>query len=266
MDSILTFLQNTPVTDWVLLIAIIFFAIIGFFRGGAKIIIHSIWWILGLIIASMFYQNLANLELFTFITYNEQGLLFTNFIIILVAFMLLKLAIYKLLAIIAKIHGPCPLNKFIALVIGFGFAVVFSWYITMDISSLEIIYRIIVNDMLRIFLTFLAIFTIVVILVMSLAKLLNIKVGIDRPCPLLVALQPLDGILNAKNINSTLNNIEGMIFSIIQGLVILITFIIINNHLNFIDINYNGSLQNFEEIASFIQNILSDYLLFINKI
>jgi uncharacterized membrane protein required for colicin V production len=63
MDGILEFLQNTPITDWFLLIFAILFALIGFFRGGAKILIHSAWVIAGFLIASGFYQNLTNLQI-----------------------------------------------------------------------------------------------------------------------------------------------------------------------------------------------------------
>jgi uncharacterized membrane protein required for colicin V production len=265
MDTILHFLQTTPVSDWVLFIAIIFLAIIGFFRGGAKILIHSIWAVFGIIIASIFYESLANSGIFNTLGVAEQLIFFISFIALFILFFILKLLIYKALSAIAKIHGPCPLNRFIALVIGFGFAVVLSWYITMDISSLEVVYRIITNELMRIFLSFLVIFTIVLVLALAVGKLLNVKVGIDRPCPLIVALQPLDGILNAKNINSALNNIEGMIFSILQGLVLLIIAIIINNQFAIITIEYQGLLAHINEIAIMVQDVLSDYLLFINK-
>jgi uncharacterized membrane protein required for colicin V production len=266
MDGILEFLQNTPITDWFLLIFAILFALIGFFRGGAKILIHSAWVIAGFLIASGFYQNLTNLQILDTFNLNEQTTYLINFLIIFFAFILLKLVIYKLLNVIAKIHGPCPLNRFVAMVIGFGFAVVFSWYITMDISSFEVMYRIITNDFMRVFLSFLVVFTIVLILALSIAKLLHIKVGIDRPCPLLIALQPLDGILNAKNINSGLNNFEGIIFSLLQGLILIITLIITNNHIELIQIEYTGLFQYLYHWANLTQNVLSDYLLFINKI
>lgn len=266
MNSIIEFLQSIPIMNWSLLAIMIFFAILGFWRGGAKIIIHSLWWVFGAIIATLLYEPLTHLNLFTFIATDNKSLLFINFIAIFTGFMLLKLVTYNLLATIAKIHGPCPLNRFVALLVGFGFAIVLSWYIARDIASLEIAYRIITNDLLRIILMFLTIFTIIIILAMSVAKLLNIKVGIDRPCPLLVFLQPLDGILNAKNINSVFNNIEGIIFSIIQGFVLLIILIIINNHFNFINIEYSGFFATIKDNADFIQNVLSDYLLFINKI
>lgn len=265
MDTILEFIQNTPISDWVLIVALVFFAIIGFFRGGAKIIIHSIWAILGLIIASVFYDNTTYVSIFNIFNLNEKSTFFISFISIFIGFFILKLIIYKLLSVIAKIHGPCPLNKFVAMVIGFGFAVVLSWYITMDLSSFEVIYRLITNDFMRVFLSFITVFTIVLILALSLAKLLNIKVGIDRPCPLLVALQPLDGILNAKNIKSVFNNIEGIIFSLLQGCILLIVLIIVNNHFDIIAVDYTGLLETIKEIADFTQNILSDYLLFIDK-
>jgi uncharacterized membrane protein required for colicin V production len=266
MNDVLEFLQNITLVDWVLFAIFVLFAIIGFIRGGAKILIHSIWLIIGFIISSIFYQDLVNLGLFNFANTDEKTTYLISFLAILLLFIILKLIIYKLLKVIAKIHGPCPLNRFIAMVIGLGFAVVFSWYITMDISSFEVIYRIITNDFMRIFLSFLMVFTLVLVLTLSIAKLLHIKVGIDRPCPLLVALQPLDGILNAKNINSSLNNFEGVIFSLLQAIIFIISLIIINNHIEFIQLDYTGLLEQIKNWADFIQNILSDYLLFINKI
>ena len=265
-SPILNFLHSVTITDWVLLIIIIIFAVIGFIRGGAKIIIHNLWSIIGLILAGIFYQELSILELFDPIVADTQIVLLLNFIAIFLAFILLKLAIYKLLKTIANIHGPCPLNRFLALVIGFGLAVVISWYIAMDIDNLEILYRLVTNDFLRIFIAFITAFSLLVITTMVLSKLLNIKVGIDKPCPLLVALQPLDGFLNAKNINSKINNFEGIIFGILQGLIIIILLIIINNHTSLVEYPPSQILSHIQVWASSIQNVLSEYLLFIDEV
>lgn len=268
LDEILTFLQSAIATDWIIICLMIVFAILGFIRGGAKILIHSLWSITGIIIATLFYQDITNLNLLIFTNINEQGLLFINFLLIFFLFISLKFGIYKLLKIIANIHGPCPLNRFIAMLIGLFFAVVLSWYITMDVSNFDIVYSLITNDFMRFFSSFIVVFTFMMILVFTFTKLLHVRVGIDKPCPLLVALQPLDGILNAKNINSVWNNLEGIVFSILQGLIILILLIIINNHFELFTLNTS----NIESITYYLQefsletqSVLSNYLSFINK-
>jgi uncharacterized membrane protein required for colicin V production len=269
MIEALDFLRSMPIYDHFLVLFFALFAIIGFLRGGAKIIIHSLWFIIGILLATYLYQFIASFVIFGIFTTNKQLLLFINFAVILVLFYLLKIAIYRLLAAIANLHGPCPINRFLAAVIGYGIIIVLSWYIALDVHSTTLISELIANNVVRFALTF--VFMIFALLTIGyiLMVMLNIKVGIDKPCPLIKALQPLDDILNAKKINTLYNSFGGVLLGLIQAFIIIILALIIINHTSLynhtIITNAEGLLLVFKNTALDVQIILSKYLTFLNN-
>jgi uncharacterized membrane protein required for colicin V production len=263
MHGIWTDFLNTAETlsliDYSIILFLVIMALVGLKRGFALGIINLIWITLGLVFASSFYQTLSNGNLFWL--FNQQDL--NSFIAILALFLLIKLILYKLFKSISDIHGPCPLNRFLAILTGLSIASGISWILSLEFMQLDIIHRLITNPELRIISAFLLTFGTIVTVSFVLIKMLNIKVGIDRPCPLLLALRPLDSILNARNINSGINNFFGLFLGAAKGLMLIILLIIAFNQAGY---NTQSTLtQEFYEITANTKTVLADYLTFIRK-
>lgn len=270
LNTIINCIVNLSIIDWALIVILFGFAIFGFVRGTAKMSVNFLWTITGVVLAGTFYQDLASLAFMHVKGASETEVLFTSFLIIFFITILFKIGLYKLLNIIANIHGPCPLNRFLALVIFYGIAAFTSWNLAESVGNITIVNDIITDDVLRFVIALIVIFSAVIIISLTLIKLLGIRVGIDRPCPLIVALQPLDDIFNARNVNHIFNNISGIFVGVAKGFVLLILLIIIINHNDYlfnleIFQNTNGLLFYIQNIATDVQYVLSHYLTFINK-
>jgi hypothetical protein len=164
---------------------------------------------------------------------------------------------------ISDIHGPCPLNRLLAIFTSLSFVAVISWTLSLDFMQLDIIHRLITRLELRIIVTFLLTFGGIITMGFIIIKMFNIKVGIDRPCPLLLALRPIDSILNARNINSKINHFFGLILGVAKGLVLVILLTIAFNQAG-----YNTTsiiTQELNEITANTKTVLADYLTFIRK-
>ncbi|MBE8190069.1 MAG: CvpA family protein, partial [Candidatus Thioglobus sp.] len=185
-------LEQASWSDYSILLLLILALMVGFKRGFALGLINFIWIITAIIVASMFFTKLGESGFWLF---KRHELI--SFATVFLAVLLLKIGLYKVLAKIAKIHGPCPLNRFLAICIGLSIGAGISWILANNTAHIEIISRLITNAELRIIASFILIFGGIIISVFVLIKILNIKVGTDQPCPLLLALKPLDSILSA---------------------------------------------------------------------
>lgn len=243
-------------SDYSFFLLLILFAVVGFRRGFALGLINFVWISAALVVAGIFYQTLSSSSIWLFETQD-----FISFIGLFILFLLLKIGLYKLLASIAKIHGPCPLNRFLAILIGLSIAGGVSWILSNNATHIELVQRLITSQDLRIIVSFILIFGAIIVVAFVLIKMLNIKVGADQPCPLLLALKPLDSILNAKNIDNPLNHFFGLWLGLFKGLIFIVFIIIALTHTDYL---LNGSLTNeINAIASNTQTVLSDYLTFI---
>lgn len=243
-------------SDYSIFLLLVLAAMVGFRRGFALGLINFIWIMSAFIVASIFYQLLGESGFWLFKRHD-----FISFVTLFIAFLLLKIGMYKVLASIAKIHGPCPLNRFLAISIGLSIAGGISWILANNTAHIEIVERLITNEELRIITSLILIFGSIIIGVFVLIKILNIKVGTDQPCPLLLALRPLDSILSAKNINSPINHFFGLWLGLFKGMIVVVLIIITLSHL---DVSLQGKLTDeFNAVAANTQNVLSDYLTFI---
>lgn len=257
-DFLTTFGQLTW-SDYAIFLLLISFIIVGFKRGFALGLINFIWALSGVIFASIFYQMLSHNKVLWL--FYERPL--TSFISLFLAFLLLKIGLYKVLSSIAKIHGPCPLNRFLAICIGIVIVASMSWILADNIIYIELIQRLITQAELRIIVLFMLIFGALIITGFVLIKMLNIKVGIDQPCPLLLALKPLDSILSAKSINSPLNHFFGLWLGLFKGMIVAVLIIVALNHASYL---INGLVTDeFNALAANVQTVLADYLTFIKQ-
>ncbi len=254
----LNVIEQLTWSDYSIFLLLVLFTITGLKRGFALGLINFIWIIAAFIVASVFYQMLNESGFWLF---KNQALI--SFCVLFVAFLLLKIGLYKILASIAKIHGSCPLNRFLAIVISVAIAFGISWVLAHNIAHIELIVRLITHEEFRTIASLILIFGAIIISAFVLIKMLNIKVGTDQPCPLLLALRPLDSILSAKNINSPINHFFGLWLGLFKGAVFIVLVIVVLNH---IDTSINGILTDeFNTIATNTQTVLSDYLTFIEK-
>ena len=246
-------------SDYSILLLLMVFVIVGFKRGFALSLINFIWFIAATIAAAICYPELSSGRLI----WSLEGYEFTSFAVLFVAFLLLKIVLYKILASIAKIHGPCPLNRFLAAVVGIGIAFGVSWVLANNVAQIELIQRLFSYEHLRFIVSFMLIFGAIMVTTFVLIKMLNIKVGIDHPCPLLVAIKPLDSILSARNVNSRFNHFFGLWLGLLKGLIFVVLIIIALNHAHYI---LDGVLTNqLNTIATNTQAVLADYLTFVKK-
>ncbi len=255
----LNFFEQLTWNDYLIILFLLIFALIGFKRGFALGFINFAWVVAALIFSGFFYQVLSNDNIFWLFT----GQPLVSFVVLFLGFLLLKIGLYKILQIIAKIHGPCPLNRFLAIFIGMAIALGVSWVLTNDIIHIEIVSRLITHQDLLFIVTATLVFGATVITAFVLIKMLNIKVGTDQPCPLLLALKPLDSILNAKNVNSPVNHFFGLWLGLFKGLIVVVVMIVALNHSHYL---INGPITDkFNAVANNTQAVLSDYLTFIER-
>lgn len=246
--------------DYFAVITLLVSAWVGFQRGFALTLIRLIWYIAGFIIAALSYTSLANT---TWLDWLSGNVWLNSFVLIFLVFLASKLLIYKLLEKIAALHGPCPVNRFLAIVIGIGLALGVSWLAADKVSQIEIFYQLVNNSVVRFSVVYTVTFSLILIASFVLIKMLNVKVGMDRPCPLLLALKPLDSILNAKNINSKTNHFFGLFAGALMGLIVLLLLMMMFNHLQITTSgHWTGDLT---QMANNTQSVLAQYLNFIEK-
>lgn len=261
LNNLSVFVSQLNLFDSLIILLLLVFAIMGVKRGFALMLIRFVWYLFGLIIASVCYTDLANSGTIGWLGGDDN---LNAFLLILGLFFIFKLIIYKILEKIAALHGPCPVNRFLATTVGILIAAGMSYMLAENISQIEVFYKLVKDENIRLIGVFTLVMSIVLITSFVLIKMLNIKVGIDRPCPLLLALRPLDSILNAKNINSKANHFFGLFFGLFFGfLVVILLHIILVNILSIQIDSYFVTY--FEDIASNTQSVLSQYLTFIEK-
>ncbi|MEJ6558501.1 MAG: CvpA family protein [Candidatus Thioglobus sp.] len=264
-------------SDWVTVVILIAFLVLGFKRGMAKELINFAFLLLAIILAWMFYQPLAVSVTVTWLLLSHQSHMAIAFGVIFIGVLLIKKAVYRLTDISSQISNPCSLNRLFAYFVFLSAAAIVSWYYLDIIANLGIMEIVVTNDSMRIGLSFALTFAIIIGVCSSISNMLNVSIDSSKPCTLSVffkkildALHFLDRILNAKNINSNSNNFGGLLIGLIKGSLVILIMVLVFQSIDSISqqhfwIEANGALRTFQDVASGIKPALSEYLLFIEN-
>ncbi|MDC9727054.1 MAG: CvpA family protein [Candidatus Thioglobus sp.] len=264
-------------SDWITLLILIAFLILGFKRGMAKELINLGFLLLAILIAWLFYQSLAVHATVTWLLLSHQSHMAIAFGVIFVGVLLIKKAIYQLTAALSQVSNPCALNKIFAYLVFVLVAIALSWHYLDIIANLGLMEIVVTDTSIRIGLAFIITLAIIVGVCASISNMLNISIDASKPCflsslfkKILSGLHLLDEKLNAKNINSNKNNIGGLLVGLFKGsLAILIMVLVFQSIDTISQQNYwneaNGALKTFQDVATDIKPALSEHLLFIEN-
>jgi uncharacterized membrane protein required for colicin V production len=264
-------------SDWVTVVILIAFLVLGFKRGMAKELINFAFLLLAIVLAWMFYQPLAVSVSVTWLLLSHQSHMAIAFGVIFIGVLLIKKAVYRLTDISSQISNPCALNRLFAYFVFLSAAAIISWYYLDIIANLGIMEIVITNDSMRIGLSFALTFAIIIGVCSSISNMLNVSIDSSKPCTLSVffkkildALHSLDRILNAKNINSNSNSFGGLLIGLIKGSLVILIMVLVFQSIDSVSqqhfwIEANGALRTFQDVASGIKPALSEYLLFIEN-
>jgi uncharacterized membrane protein required for colicin V production len=251
------------------------FLILGYKRGLARELINFGFFIATILVSWIFYQALADSTVITWLLLSQQSHLTIAFSIIFVGVLLVKKAIYRIIDASTSIDTPCSLNIIFTRIVIISVALLLSWQYLNTVSQIDFIKYVITNDSLRVNLSFVVIFGLIIGTFFALSKILNISIDSDKPCLLapifekiLNALHAADNLLNARNINSSQNNIFGSIVGLIKGFVFMIMLVLILQSVGWASQQYfwietDGALRLLQDIATSIKPTLSNYFLFI---
>jgi uncharacterized membrane protein required for colicin V production len=264
-------------SDWVTVVILIAFLVLGFKRGMAKELINFAFLLLAIVLAWMFYQPLAVSVSVTWLLLSHQSHMAIAFGVIFIGVLLIKKAVYRLTDISSQISNPCALNRLFAYFVFLSAAAIISWYYLDIIANLGIMEIVITNDSMRIGLSFALTFAIIIGVCSSISNMLNVSIDSSKPCTLSVffkkildALHSLDRILNAKNIDSNSNSFGGLLIGLIKGSLVILIMVLVFQSIDSVSqqhfwIEANGALRTFQDVASGIKPALSEYLLFIEN-
>ena len=189
-------------SDWVTVVILIAFLVLGFKRGMAKELINFAFLLLAIILAWMFYQHLAVSVTVTWLLLSHQSHMAIAFGVIFIGVLLIKKVVYRLTDISSQISNPCALNRLFAYFVFLSAAAIVSWYYLDIIANLGIMEIVVTNDSMRIGLSFALTFAIIIGVCSSISNMLNVSIDSSKPCTLSVffkkildALHSLDRIL-----------------------------------------------------------------------
>jgi uncharacterized membrane protein required for colicin V production len=264
-------------SDWATLAILTTFLVLGFKRGMAKELISLAFLLLSIVLAWLLYQPLAASNAITWLMLSHQSHMAIAFGIIFVGVLIIKKALYKLTDISSKISNPCALNKIFAYFVFLGIAATVSWHYLDIIANLGIMEIVITNNSMRIGLSFIITFAVIIGTCASISNMLNISIDSSKPCVLstlfekiLGILNTLDQALNAKNISSNGNNLGGLLIGLVKGSLAILIMVLVFQSIDDISqqhywIEANGALRTFQDVASDIKPALSEHLLFIEN-
>ena len=262
-------------SDWLTLIILVFFVIRGFVQGLAKEIISLLFVILAIVLAWLYYDNLAISLLSDPTTSEGQSIFALSFGAIFLGIWFVKKALYKTAEVSSQIDNPCELNRsFTKLIITF-LAVILSYHYMGVVAELKTMESIVSNNSFRIFVSFGIVFAALTTAVLDLSKLLNITIDTEKPClmapvfkRILNILQSLDVLINARNVGGLKNNFLGAVLGLFKGAIFVLIIVLVLQSLNWATQNHawvetSGTLRTFQNLAVDIKPFLSEHLLFI---
>ena len=262
-------------SDWFTLIILIFFIIRGFLQGLAKEIISLLFVILAIILAWLYYDNLADTLLSDPTTSEGQSIFALSFGAIFLGIWFVKKALYKTAEASSQIDNPCELNRSFTKIIITVLAVILSYHYMGVVAEFQTMEAIVSSNSFRIFVSFGIVFAALIAAVMALSKLLNITIDTEKPClmapvfeRILSVLQTLDVLINARNVGGLKNNFLGAVLGLFKAGIFVLIIVLVMQSLSWVTQNHawvetSGALRTFQNWAVDFKPFLSDHLLFI---
>ena len=262
-------------SDWLTLIILIFFIIRGFVQGLAKEIISLFFVILAIILAWLYYDNLANTLLSDPTTSEGQSIFALSFGAIFLGIWFIKKALYKTAEASSQIDNPCELNRSFTKIILTALFAILSYHYMGVVAELQTMESIVTSNSFRIFVSFVIVFAALTTAVMALSKLLNITIDTEKPClmapvfeKIINILQALDVLINARNVGGLKNNFLGAVLGLFKGGIFVLIIVLVLQSLSWATQNHawvetSGALRTFQNWAVDIKPLLSEHLLFV---
>jgi len=262
-------------SDWLTLIILVFFVIRGFVQGLAKEIISLLFVILAIVLAWLYYDNLANSLLSDPTTSEGQSIFALSFGAIFLGIWFIKKALYKTAEASSQIDNPCELNRSFTKLILTVLVTILSYHYMGVVAELQIMESIVTSNSFRIFVSFVIVFAALTTAVMALSKLLNITIDTEKPClmapvfeKIINMLQALDVLINARNVGGLKNNFLGAVLGLFKGGIFVLIIVLVLQSLSWVTQNHawvetSGALRTFQNLAVDIKPLLSEHLLFV---
>ena len=213
-DNVWSAISILAWSDWLTLFILITFVVRGFVQGLAKEVISFIFVIIAIILAWLYYEPLAKTFLSSWINSDNQSTYALSFGGLFLSAWFIKKGLYRIASASANNQNPNDLNRPFANSAIFVIVTIVSFNFLDIISDLTAIESIIANESLRMFVSFVLVFAILIIGLFALSKLLNIKVDTENPSimapvyeGILSALSSLDTLINARNVDGLKNKL-----------------------------------------------------------
>ena len=274
-DNIWSAISLLAWSDWLTLIILIVFIVRGFIQGLAKEVISFIFVIIAIVIAWLYYETFAKTFLSNWISADNQSIYALSFGGIFLSIWLIKKGLYRIASASSNNQNPNELNRPFANVIITLLIAVISYNYLDVFSDLNTFDSLISNESLRNFISFIALFVILVAALLLLSKLLNIRVDSENPSPMapayegvLRSLSALDVLINARNIVGLKNKFFGAVLGLFKGGTFVLIAVLILQSMSWVTQNHawvetSGALRTFQDWSVDVKPVLSKYLLFV---
>ena len=274
-DNIWSAISLLTWSDWLTLIILIVFVVRGFIQGLAKEVISFIFVIIAIVIAWLYYETFAKTFLSNWISADNQSIYALSFGGIFLSIWLIKKGLYRIASASSNNQNPNELNRPFANVIITLLIAVISYNYLGVFSDLNTFDSLISNESLRNFISFIALFVILVAALLLLSKLLNIRVDSENPSPMapayegvLRSLSALDVLINARNIVGLKNKFFGAVLGLFKGGTFVLIAVLILQSMSWVTQNHawvetTGALRTFQDWSVDVKPVLSKYLLFV---
>ena len=274
-DNIWSAISLLAWSDWLTLIILIVFIVRGFIQGLAKEVISFIFVIIAIVIAWLYYETFAKTFLSTWISADNQSIYALSFGGIFLSIWLIKKGLYRIASASSNNQNPNELNRPFANIVITLLIAVMSYNYLGVFSNLNTFDSLISNESLRNFISFIALFVILVAALLLLSKLLNIRVDSENPSPMapayegiLRSLSALDVLINARNIVGLKNKFFGAVLGLFKGGTFVLIAVLILQSMSWVTQNHawvetSGALRTFQDWSVDIKPVLSKHLLFV---
>ena len=274
-DNIWSAISLLAWSDWLTLIILIVFIVRGFIQGLAKEVISFIFVIIAIVIAWLYYETFAKTFLSTWISADNQSIYALSFGGIFLSIWLIKKGLYRIASASSNNQNPNELNRPFANIVITLLIAVMSYNYLGVFSNLNTFDSLISNESLRNFISFIALFALLVAALLLLSKLLNIRVDSENPSPMapayegiLRSLSALDVLINARNIVGLKNKFFGAVLGLFKGGTFVLIAVLILKSMSWVTQNHawvetTGALRTFQDWSVDIKPVLSKHLLFV---
>ena len=274
-DNIWSAISLLAWSDWLTLIILIVFIVRGFIQGLAKEVISFIFVIIAIVIAWLYYETFAKTFLSTWISADNQSIYALSFGGIFLSIWLIKKGLYRIASASSNNQNPNELNRPFANVVITLLIAVISYNYLEVFSNLNTFDSLISNESLRNFISFIALFALLVAALLLLSKLLNIRVDSENPSPMapayegiLRSLSALDVLINARNIVGLKNKFFGAVLGLFKGGTFVLIAVLILQSMSWVTQNHawvetSGALRTFQDWSVDVKPVLSKHLLFV---